>query len=140
MATPLHDAPVPIRLKLAALWTSLMFCYIYGDYFDLFRPGNLQDMLAGNMGPLGPVTQNILLGTTVLLAIPAVMIFLCVSLPATWNRWVNMLLGVLYAMVMAVSMPGSWHFYQLLGVIEIVISLLITGYAFRWPRASIAAT
>jgi hypothetical protein len=36
----LADAPVPVRLKLSALWASVMFCYVYGDYFDLFRPGS----------------------------------------------------------------------------------------------------
>lgn len=31
MATQLDDVPVPIKIKLAALWTSVMFCYVYGD-------------------------------------------------------------------------------------------------------------
>ena len=38
------DAPVPVRLKLAALWTSAMFCYLYADYFGLFIPGTLEGM------------------------------------------------------------------------------------------------
>jgi hypothetical protein len=43
----LEDAKVPIRLKLSALWAALMFCYVYGDYFGLYRPGQLQGMLRG---------------------------------------------------------------------------------------------
>lgn len=27
---------VPVRIKLAALWTSVMFCYIYADYFEMY--------------------------------------------------------------------------------------------------------
>jgi hypothetical protein len=46
-----------------------MFCYIYADYFGLYVPGSLQTMLAGKMGPLGPVTQIVLLGTSLMLAI-----------------------------------------------------------------------
>jgi len=28
----LQDVKVHVKAKLASLWTSLMFCYIYGDY------------------------------------------------------------------------------------------------------------
>ena len=30
--SPLDDQRVHVRVKLAGLWTSLMLCYIYGDY------------------------------------------------------------------------------------------------------------
>jgi hypothetical protein len=126
----LEDIPVPVKLKLAGLWTSLMFCYIYGDYFGLFQAGNLQDMLQGKMGPLGPATQGVLLGTSILLAVPALMIFLSLALKPVINRWMNILLGVFYALVMLVSMPGSWWFYLFFGVIEIVLSLLIVWCAW----------
>jgi hypothetical protein len=35
----LQDTRVPLRIRLAGLWTSLMSCYIYGDYFGLYAPG-----------------------------------------------------------------------------------------------------
>ena len=57
-----------------------MFCYIYGDYFGLYKPGALQGILKGEMGPLGPTTQGILLGTSVLMAIPSLMVFLSLVL------------------------------------------------------------
>lgn len=132
----LEDIQVPVKLKLAGLWTSLMFCYIYGDYFGLFQAGNLQDMLQGKMGPLGPATQGVLLGTSALLAVPALMIFLSLAMKPTVNRWVNIILGAFYALVMLVSMPGSWWFYLFFGAIEIVLSLLIVWYAWKWPRVS----
>ena len=42
-----EDIRVHVRFKLFALWTSVMFCYIYGDYFELYQPGKLPAMLAG---------------------------------------------------------------------------------------------
>ena len=56
----LEDVKVPVRVKLSALWASVMFCYVYGDYFGLYKPGSLQHMLDGRMEPLGPTTQGIL--------------------------------------------------------------------------------
>ena len=34
-----------------------MFCYVYADYFGLYKPHVLQGMLEGQMGPLGATTQ-----------------------------------------------------------------------------------
>src|SRR5262245_52158245 len=69
----LADIPVHVRLKLSALWASVMFCYVYGDFFGLFRPGKLAAMLAGQT-PIGPTTQGMLLGFAVLMAVPSAMV------------------------------------------------------------------
>lgn len=130
----LQDVKVHVKAKLASLWTSLMFCYIYGDYFGLFQPGNLQSMLNGQMGPLGQTTQGVLLGTALLMAVPSLMIFLSLVMIPAINRPANIALGVLYAVIMLISMPGAWTFYMVLGVIEVALCLAIVGYAWRWPR------
>ncbi|WP_266172020.1 DUF6326 family protein [Dyella subtropica] len=130
----LEDVKIPVKLKLSALWASLMFCYIYGDYFGLYEPGTLQSMLQGHMGPLGPTTQGVLLGTAALMAVPSVMVFLCLVLKPAVNRVANIVLGVFYTVIMLISMPGAWMFYIFLGIIEIALSLLIAWYALRWPR------
>ena len=46
----------------------------------------------------------------------------------------NVVLGLAYAAIIVISMPGAWVFYQFLGVIEAVLSLLIAWQAWRWPR------
>ena len=45
--TTLEDQRIPVRAKLAAAWTSFMFLYIYVDYFHLYKPGFVDDILAG---------------------------------------------------------------------------------------------
>jgi hypothetical protein len=130
----LEDTQVNVRFKLSGLWASLTLCYLYGDYFGLFPPGALQSMLDGRMGPLGPTTQGVLLGTSVLLAVPCVMVALPLFLTPRVNRVANIVLGVIYTLVMAISMPGAWLFYQFFGVIEIALSLAIAWQAWKWPR------
>jgi hypothetical protein len=56
-------------------------------------------MLANNIGPLGPVTQAKLIGTSILLGIPTLMIFLSLTLPAKLSRWINVIFGVTYTLV-----------------------------------------
>lgn len=131
---PLSDPKVPVRAKLAALWTSVMFCYVYGDYFELYRPGKLQQMLGGEMA-LGPVTQGLLVGTAILMAIPALMIVLTFILPANVGRWLNIGVALFYAGVMTlILVNGAWLFYLLFAVIEIVLTLVVAWSAWRWPR------
>ena len=134
----LEDFKVPVKLTLSALWVSVMFCYIYGDYFGLWVPGTLKSMFDGQMGPLGRVTQSILLGTTGLMAIPAVMPFLSLLLKPSVNRPLNIALGFIYTLVMLATLPGAWLFYQALAAVEIVLQLLIVWYAWHWPRETAA--
>jgi hypothetical protein len=46
------DVRIPVKMKLSALWAALMFLYIYADHFSLYRPGLLEEVMAGRMGPL----------------------------------------------------------------------------------------
>jgi hypothetical protein len=139
VGTALRDVPVPVRGKLSALWAALMFCYVYGDYFGLYVPGKLTGMIGGE-GPIGPITPSSLVITSVLLAVPGLMVFLSLVLPPAVCRWANIMLGVFYIAVMALTMPGAWSFYVLLGAVEIGLGLLTIGYAWRWPREAITAS
>jgi uncharacterized protein DUF6326 len=136
---PLDDPKINVKLKLAALWASLMFCYIYGDYFGLYVPGKLAGMLAGRMDPLGTVSKGVLLGTSAMMAVPALMVCLSLLLRPVAARWANVALGLVYAAIMLMTMPGAWTFYLFFGVIEVVISLAIAWTAWRWPRRDPAA-
>ena len=131
----LDDLKVHVKLKLSALWAALMFCYVYGDYFGLYVPGKLQGMLDGG-GPIGPVSQGTLVATSILLAVPGVMVFLSLVLPPRLDRWLNIILGAFYIAIMLITMPGAWNFYILLGCIEVALTALIVWYAWRWPRQS----
>ena len=136
----LEDTKVPVRFKLAALWTSVMFCYVYGDYFQLYKPGKLQDMLNGEMG-LGEVTQGMLVGTTILMAVPSLMIFLSLVLPAVVSRWLNVGAGLFYTAIMLLILSnGAWAFYMLFATIEVILTLLVVWYAWSWPRQPRDAT
>lgn len=91
-------------------------------------------MLDGRMGPLGPTTQNVLLGTTALMAIPSLMPIACIVLKPGWNRATNLVLGLVYSVVMALTLPGAWRFYQALGVVEILLTLAVCWCAWNWPK------
>src|SRR5690242_20647837 len=87
-ALAFDDIKVHVRFNLFALWSAVMFFYIYGDYFELYQPGKLQALLAGRT-PFGVISQGVLLGMSSVMIIPSLMPFLSLVLPATVNRWAN---------------------------------------------------
>ena len=129
----LDDIKLHVKIKISGLWVSVMLCYIYGDYFGLYVPGALQKMLEGKMGPLGPTTQGVLLGTSLMMAIPSVMVFLSLALKPNLNRWLNIILGVIYTVIILITM-WDWAFYIFLGIVEVVLTALIVWYAWTWPK------
>ena len=131
----LEDIKVPVRYKLSAMWASVMFCYIYVDYFELYVPGKLQGMLDGKFMPLGPVTQGILLGTAIVMTLPSLMVFLSVTLKASLGRWFNIIVGTIYTVMLLMVVSGSgWIFYRAIGLLEAALTALIVWTAWKWPR------
>lgn len=136
----LLDVSVPNKVKLCALWASTMFCYIYCDYFAFYIPGKLESVLEGRMGPLGAVTQQVLMGTAVLMAVPSLMVFLSVALPAKPNRILNIAFGAFYTLLMALlAYAADWYFYKFFAAIEAALTAWIVWYAWNWPRAGAAS-
>ncbi len=90
-------------------------------------------MLEGKMWSL-PVTQELLVGTSIMMAIPSVMVFLSLALKPNLNRWVNIILGVTDTAIMLLTMPGAWAFYIFLGIVEVALTVLIVWYAWSWPK------
>jgi hypothetical protein len=129
----LDDIRVHVKFKLFALWSSVMFCYIYGDFFGLFKTGALQAIISGRT-PVGAISEGVLLGMSVSVAIPSVMVFLSLVLPPRLNRWMNIILGAAYTVIMIVTMRGNWYFYIFLGFVEITLTGLIVYYAWTWPK------
>jgi hypothetical protein len=128
-----EDIKVHVRFKLFALWSSVMFFYIYGDYFELYQPGKLQEILGARM-PFGAISQGALLGMSAVMIIPSLMPFLSLVLPAGANRWMNIVFGAVYSVIMMVVIRGGWHYYVLFGLIEITLTMLIVWYAWTCPK------
>jgi hypothetical protein len=132
--SPYEDMKVPVKLKLSLLWATVLFCYLYGDYFGLYKPGKLKGMLDGTLQHLGPTSQGILLGLSISMAIPSLMVFLSLVLSPKVSRSVNIVVGVIYTLFVLITMPGSWNFYLFFGTVDMILTSLIIWYAWTWPR------
>jgi len=129
---PLSDLQIHVKLKLSALWATTVLCYIYGDLFGFFKQQMLAEIVSGKAGPIG--TQAGLLAAAITVAIPSVMVILSLVAKPQISRWLSIVLGIAYTIIMLVTLQGAWMYYIFLGVIEIVLTLLIVWYALHWPK------
>lgn len=134
-SSELQDVKINIKIRLSALWVAVMFLYVYADIKAFFRPGIIEGLMAGKAGDF-QITQGFLLVSAVIMTIPSVMIFLSLLLKAKANRLVNILLGIVYTLIIFATllMGGAWAYYILYATIEIMLTVLIACYAWKWPK------
>lgn len=131
----LKDFEINVKFKLAALWATVTFCYLYGDYFELYVPKKVEDLLNG-VSNLDTPTKLFI--AAFLLLIPALMVFLSLTLKPFLNRALNIFLGIFFTLFVALVGASSisvWRsFYVFYAVVEICLTSLIVWYAWRWER------
>jgi len=131
--TEMEDVKINVKIKLSALWVALMFFYLYNDVFGTFRQDQVENVLSGKMA-LNQVTG---FGVAILMAIPILMIFLSLALPAKVNRRVNIIIGIAYFVVLLLFnlVPGElWAYYAFYEILEAVFIALIVWHAWKWPK------
>ena len=130
-----EDFRINPKIKLATLWTSVMFCYIYGDYFSLYVPKKVEDFISGDTLLDSPVKLFL---AAILMAIPALMVVASVVLKPKFNRLLNMIFGIIYTLIMLLiaftTIAPWWSFYVFFALIESVLTSIIFWTALKWPK------
>ncbi|MEM0932913.1 MAG: DUF6326 family protein [Bacteroidota bacterium] len=131
----LENPKVNIKVKLSSLWASLIALYIYGDYFDLYTPNKVPNLLDGK-SMLDSPTKLFL--AALMLAVPSLMIALSVLLKPKLNRVLNLIFGVFLTLVVILvgsTSISAWHsFYVFYAILEALVTLLIVYLAWNWPK------
>jgi Family of unknown function (DUF6326) len=129
----LDEVQVGVRVKISSLWIAMLFLFAYGDIFGFFKPGQIQDVISGEVSGI-KITQAFLLGASIYIAVASVMVFLTLVLKAAASRWTNIVLAVLFIVSIVVSVIGeTWAYFIFLSVAEVGLLLLIVRYAWTWP-------
>jgi len=115
-----------------------MFLYVYVDYLHLYMPKSLRDMISGRVY-LFDISQLFLLAALASVTLPALMIFLSITLPANANRWANIVVATVYVPYTLFNLAGeAWIHMVFAAAVEVSILLMIVVYSWRWPRTEIS--
>ena len=132
----LENPKINIKIRLSALWTSLIAFYIYGDYFELYVPGKVENLINISAKLESP---TLLLIAAILIAIPALMIVLSILLRPKVNRILNISFGILLTLIVVLvgstSISAWYSFYVLYAFIEAGITITIVWTAWNWPAS-----
>jgi Family of unknown function (DUF6326) len=131
--TRFEPSNVNVRIKISALWTSMLFVFAYVDLFSLYRPDVRADLDAGEVGGF-TVNQSFLVATTVYVVIPSLMVFCALVLRPRIDRIVNIALAIVYALTIIAGAIGEWNYYILGSAVEVALLAAIVYYAWTWPR------
>ena len=128
----LQDVSINIKLKLSALWAAVMFCYVYGDYIEVYVPGVMSNAMLVEANSSG--LQLKFFAVALLMSIPSLMIFLSLVLKPKINRRLNIVLPALFVLLLVVlNLETAWFFYLYLTGVEILLSLTTIWFAWHWP-------
>ena len=134
-ARTLGDVKVNVKIKLSALWVTLMLFYIYADILGFYTPGNIEKVASGEIGGV-QISEGFLFVMALWMAIPSVMVFLSLALKANANRWANVIVGIISIVILgATFFAGDISArYTFQAAIEAVLMALIVWQAWTWPR------
>lgn len=139
----LDDPPIPVRVKIAAAWTSFMFLYIYVDVLNFYKPGVVDGILNGLVWRF-EISSALLTVFLVSVSIPAVMVVLSMTLPARVSRATNLVVASLlipYSIFNAAGASLEWAaFYAISIGIEVLLLVFILRSAWTWPRSRPASS
>ena len=122
------------RIKISVLWLFVALTYLGFSMLQLMHSGTIASLMAGQL--LGfQVGPALLLYFAVVALVPLVMAFLSLTLQASVNRWANVIVGVIWAIL---SLPDLVQAIQklsayatLMPLAGIVALALIVWYAWK---------
>jgi len=133
-----EDVKVNVKLRLSALWIALMFLYTYADILGFYAPGNIEELISGEIAGI-QMTQELLLGSAILMAIPSAMVFLSLALQAKASRLVNIIVAIAYIVVLVSTFFTGRNpaYYILFAILKAVILTMVVWHAWKWPRKEV---
>ncbi|AOT07962.1 DUF6326 family protein [Pseudoalteromonas luteoviolacea] len=134
ISIPFEDYQINVKLKISALWIAVMFCYVYGDYIEVYVPGVMSEALLVSADRKG--IQYEFFAVALLMSIPSVMIFLTLALKPNINRKLNIIIPSLFiVLLVSLNLETRWGFYLYLTALEVLLSFMTMFYAWKWPKA-----
>jgi hypothetical protein len=137
--TDYQDYRINPRIKIAALWTVMLFVFVCVDLFSLYRSDVRADIEAGKIAAF-TIGQGYLLGVMIYVLVPSSMVFLSLVMTPRVTRMANVVLAVIYAVTVAGSAIGEWNYFILGSLAEAVLLAGVVYYAWTWPKTTHAAS
>lgn len=124
------------KVRISVLWLFKIVADLASGMVALMEPGVIDMIRAGNIygEVLGP---EVLFVLAVILLVPLVMAFLTLILEGSMNRWLNIIVGIVFAGlgIFSFADPAMHTGHGILMSIALFVApVLIVWYAWKWPK------
>ena len=123
------------KVRISLLWLIVLISDLYNVLMSLAYPGAMEELMTGAIS-IGPAMMFV--GAIVAL-IPLVMAVLTLTLKDSINRWLNIILGIVFTVIffgnfieLSTTMPAAY--IMLLSIAGFVTPALIVWSAYKWPK------
>jgi hypothetical protein len=122
------------RIKISVLWLFAEVAFLAYIILMIMEPGIIAQVMTGEVESM-KITSELLLFFAVLILVPLVMAFLSLTLKDSTNRWANIIVGAVFAvlwcpdLVEAAAKLSAWA--TLMTLSAVVALALIVWYAWK---------
>jgi hypothetical protein len=122
------------NIKISVLWLFASIAFLAHQILVLMEPGIIAHLMAGEAEgqKIGP---ELILFFAILMLVPMLMAFLSLTLKDSTNRWVNIIVGAVFAVlwlagVVDAAQSAYWG-EALMTLSAVVASVLIVWYSWK---------
>ena len=116
-----------VKIIIAFIWVATMLVYLLGDvlriYAGEFKPGEIDGK---------KVSLNMYLGMAVIIVIPIIMVVLTLILNNPVNKWVNIIVAIVFFIFNLIGIRGYKAFDVFLLIVSFGFNILVVIYAWNW--------
>ena len=131
------------KARLSVLWVTMAIGTGAAWLLGLFTPGTIEEIMAGEWGGV-ELSEGMLALMAIFFIIPMVVAILCLTLNGSANRWMNFILGIIWALWLIVEIvehaTGGEAVYiaiWLMFAAGLVISAFIAWFGWKLPKQEV---
>lgn len=127
------------KIKVSVLWLFASIAFLAHQIIVLMEPGVIVQLMAGEAEGQ-KINSGMILFFSILMLVPMMMAFLSLTLKDSLNRWLNIIVGAVFAVLWFISVieatKSAYWGGALLMLSAVVASALIVWYAWKYHLAS----
>jgi hypothetical protein len=127
------------KIKISVLWLFASIAFLAHQIIVLMEPGIIAQLMAGEAEGQ-KISPGMILFSAILMLVPMTMAFLSLTLKDSLNRWLNIIVGIVFAVLWFISVieatRSAYWGGALLTLSAVVASALIVWYAWKHRLAS----
>ena len=121
------------KARLSVLWVFMAVGWSAAMFLTFIMPGVIEEMMTGEFRG-GQLTEERMVCYSLIWLIPLVMAVLCLTLNGSANRWLNFVLGILFALwfILGIFEHQVWGEESSIAVLLMYIAAIVVGALIAW--------